>query len=217
MPARSYGPDWSRADTSAPQADRCPKAPSYRRASTRPPVSQCCPPDLPVALQRDGSDLAPEHGRPARLLVPHLYLWKSAKWVPGLELRHSDVPGFREGAGYRNYGDPWPEQRETSGIGDSVHAGAERAGLARTPGGQHVDVRLPAGDGCSTPRSYSITFTPEDSLADMDRTYLRSRGINAVIPAKKDQSASRKKRDSEDGRLTGHHADLFKGSDTVER
>jgi DMSO/TMAO reductase YedYZ molybdopterin-dependent catalytic subunit len=58
-----------------------------------------------------GSDLAPEHGGPARLLVPHLYLWKSVKWVREIELRQSDVPGFWESAGYHNYGDPWREKR----------------------------------------------------------------------------------------------------------
>jgi DMSO/TMAO reductase YedYZ molybdopterin-dependent catalytic subunit len=55
--------------------------------------------------------LAPEHGGPARLLVPHLYFWKSAKWVRGLTLRAQDEPGFWEAAGYHNYGDPWREQR----------------------------------------------------------------------------------------------------------
>jgi DMSO/TMAO reductase YedYZ molybdopterin-dependent catalytic subunit len=59
----------------------------------------------------DGDPLDPEHGGPARLLVPHLYFWKSAKWVRGLELRLGDEPGFWEGYGYHNYGDPWREQR----------------------------------------------------------------------------------------------------------
>jgi DMSO/TMAO reductase YedYZ molybdopterin-dependent catalytic subunit len=59
----------------------------------------------------DGAPLAPEHGGPARLLVPHLYFWKSAKWVRGLSLRLEDEPGFWEGYGYHNYGDPWKEQR----------------------------------------------------------------------------------------------------------
>jgi DMSO/TMAO reductase YedYZ molybdopterin-dependent catalytic subunit len=59
----------------------------------------------------DGKPLAPEHGGPVRLLVPHLYLWKSAKWVQGIELRHLDRPGFWEHYGYHNYGDPWREQR----------------------------------------------------------------------------------------------------------
>jgi DMSO/TMAO reductase YedYZ molybdopterin-dependent catalytic subunit len=61
----------------------------------------------------DGEPLAPEHGGPVRLLVPHLYFWKSAKWVRGLELRNQDEPGFWERYGYHNYGDPWREQRYT--------------------------------------------------------------------------------------------------------
>jgi len=58
-----------------------------------------------------GEPLEPEHGGPARLLVPHLYFWKSAKWVRGLRLTTDDEPGFWESAGYHNYGDPWKEQR----------------------------------------------------------------------------------------------------------
>lgn len=58
-----------------------------------------------------GEPLAAEHGGPARLLVPHLYLWKSAKWVRRLELVSEDHPGFWERLGYHNYGDPWKEQR----------------------------------------------------------------------------------------------------------
>jgi DMSO/TMAO reductase YedYZ molybdopterin-dependent catalytic subunit len=64
-----------------------------------------------VAYAYDGAPLEPEHGGPARLLVPHLYFWKSAKWVHGLELRLNDEPGFWESLGYHNYGDPWREQR----------------------------------------------------------------------------------------------------------
>jgi DMSO/TMAO reductase YedYZ molybdopterin-dependent catalytic subunit len=64
-----------------------------------------------VAYGYDGAPLAPEHGGPARLLVPHLYFWKSAKWVRGLRLLQHDEPGFWEGYGYHNYGDPWLEQR----------------------------------------------------------------------------------------------------------
>jgi DMSO/TMAO reductase YedYZ molybdopterin-dependent catalytic subunit len=64
-----------------------------------------------VATQFGGEPLEPEHGGPARLLVPHLYFWKSAKWVRGLELREDDEPGFWETYGYHNYGDPWKEQR----------------------------------------------------------------------------------------------------------
>jgi DMSO/TMAO reductase YedYZ molybdopterin-dependent catalytic subunit len=64
-----------------------------------------------VALGYAGEPLEPEHGGPARLLVPHLYLWKSAKWVRGLELTARNEPGFWEGLGYHDRGDPWREQR----------------------------------------------------------------------------------------------------------
>jgi DMSO/TMAO reductase YedYZ molybdopterin-dependent catalytic subunit len=64
-----------------------------------------------VGYQYDGAPLAPEHGGPARLVVPHLYFWKSAKWVRGLHLMAEDRPGFWEGLGYHNRGDPWKEER----------------------------------------------------------------------------------------------------------
>jgi DMSO/TMAO reductase YedYZ molybdopterin-dependent catalytic subunit len=64
-----------------------------------------------VATGYDGDDLEAEHGGPARLLVPHLYFWKSAKWVRGIRLLDEDDPGFWEALGYNNYGDPWREQR----------------------------------------------------------------------------------------------------------
>jgi DMSO/TMAO reductase YedYZ molybdopterin-dependent catalytic subunit len=64
-----------------------------------------------VAFGYDDADLEAEHGGPARLLVPHLYFWKSAKWVRGLLLSDEDEPGFWESVGYHNYGDPWREQR----------------------------------------------------------------------------------------------------------
>ncbi len=64
-----------------------------------------------VAFDYGGEPLDPEHGGPARLLVPHLYFWKSAKWVRRLELLDRDVPGFWETYGYNMYGDPWKEQR----------------------------------------------------------------------------------------------------------
>jgi DMSO/TMAO reductase YedYZ molybdopterin-dependent catalytic subunit len=66
-----------------------------------------------VAYEYDGQPLAPEHGGPARLVVPHLYFWKSAKWVRGLRLLERDQPGFWESLGYHNRGDPWREQRYT--------------------------------------------------------------------------------------------------------
>jgi len=64
-----------------------------------------------VAYAYAGEPLEAEHGGPARLLVPHLYFWKSAKWIRGLVLSEEDRPGFWEQNGYHNYGDPWREQR----------------------------------------------------------------------------------------------------------
>jgi DMSO/TMAO reductase YedYZ molybdopterin-dependent catalytic subunit len=64
-----------------------------------------------IAYEFGGDPLEHEHGGPARLLVPHRYFWKSAKWVRGLELLIGDRPGFWEAAGDHNYGNPWEEQR----------------------------------------------------------------------------------------------------------
>ena len=64
-----------------------------------------------VAYRYEDEELDAEHGGPARLLVPHLYFWKSAKWVRGLRLLSEDEPGFWESLGYHNFGDPWREQR----------------------------------------------------------------------------------------------------------
>lgn len=64
-----------------------------------------------IVFGYQGRPLPDVHGGPARLLVPHLYFWKSAKWVRSIELRESDTHGFWEGLGYHNYGDPWQEQR----------------------------------------------------------------------------------------------------------
>jgi DMSO/TMAO reductase YedYZ molybdopterin-dependent catalytic subunit len=66
-----------------------------------------------VAYAHDGQPLAPEHGGPARLLVPHLYFWKSAKWITGLRFMEHDEAGFWEVNGYHMRGDPWREQRYT--------------------------------------------------------------------------------------------------------
>ncbi len=66
-----------------------------------------------VVWDHEGQPLAREHGGPARLLVPHLYFWKSAKWVGGLRLLDHDEPGFWETRGYHDRGDPWLEQRYT--------------------------------------------------------------------------------------------------------
>jgi len=64
-----------------------------------------------IVYEYDGAPLPAEHGGPARMLVPHLYFWKSAKWVRGIKLTADDEPGFWEQNGYNNYGDPWREQR----------------------------------------------------------------------------------------------------------
>lgn len=64
-----------------------------------------------IATSYDGSAIPDEHGGPARLLIPHLYFWKSAKWVAKLEFVAEDAPGFWEVRGYHNHGDPWTEER----------------------------------------------------------------------------------------------------------
>ena len=64
-----------------------------------------------VVYEYDGQPLHPEHGGPVRLLVPHLYFWKSAKWVRGITLQNEEQPGFWESNGYHIRGDPWQEQR----------------------------------------------------------------------------------------------------------
>lgn len=67
--------------------------------------------DVLFATHHDGQPLTPDHGYPLRLIVPHLYAWKSVKWVRGLEFLVHDAPGFWERNGYHMYGDPWREQR----------------------------------------------------------------------------------------------------------
>jgi DMSO/TMAO reductase YedYZ molybdopterin-dependent catalytic subunit len=84
---------------------------SYGGYSTNLPLNDLLKRQAWIAFRFEGRDLAPEHGGPARLLVPHLYLWKSAKWVRGITLMKQDKPGFWEELGYHNYGDPWQEQR----------------------------------------------------------------------------------------------------------
>jgi DMSO/TMAO reductase YedYZ molybdopterin-dependent catalytic subunit len=64
-----------------------------------------------VVTEHEGEPLPPEHGGPARLLVPHLYFWKSAKWIAGLRVMDHEEPGFWEANGYHNRGDPWKEER----------------------------------------------------------------------------------------------------------
>ena len=64
-----------------------------------------------VVTEHEHEPLPREHGGPARLLVPHLYFWKSAKWIAGLRVSDHDEPGFWEANGYHNRGDPWKEER----------------------------------------------------------------------------------------------------------
>jgi DMSO/TMAO reductase YedYZ molybdopterin-dependent catalytic subunit len=75
------------------------------------PLDEFTADDCILAYQWQGKDLEPDHGYPLRGLVPRLYLWKSAKWIRGLELRATDAPGFWEQNGYHMHGDPWTEER----------------------------------------------------------------------------------------------------------
>jgi DMSO/TMAO reductase YedYZ molybdopterin-dependent catalytic subunit len=84
---------------------------SYGGYSTNLPLADLRGGKAWIVHQFNGEDLRPEHGGPARLLVPHLYFWKSAKWVRGLGLTRDDVPGFWENNGYHRHGDPWREER----------------------------------------------------------------------------------------------------------
>jgi DMSO/TMAO reductase YedYZ molybdopterin-dependent catalytic subunit len=84
---------------------------SYGGYTTNLPLEDLLDGKAWIAYEFDGDELAAEHGGPARLLVPHLYFWKSAKWVRGIQLLLEDEPGFWENLGYHNYGDPWREQR----------------------------------------------------------------------------------------------------------
>jgi DMSO/TMAO reductase YedYZ molybdopterin-dependent catalytic subunit len=84
---------------------------SYGGYTTNLPLTDVLNNQAFVAWQYDGASLEPAHGGPARLVVPHLYFWKSAKWVRGLQLREEDEPGFWEMLGYHNRGDPWREER----------------------------------------------------------------------------------------------------------
>jgi DMSO/TMAO reductase YedYZ molybdopterin-dependent catalytic subunit len=84
---------------------------SYGGYTTNLPVEDVTDGKAWVAYAYDGDPLEPEHGGPARLLVPHLYFWKSAKWLRALEFMDVNEPGFWESLGYHDYGDPWREQR----------------------------------------------------------------------------------------------------------
>ena len=84
---------------------------SYGGYTTNVPLEDLLDGKAWIAYEFDGEPLEPEHGGPARLLVPHLYFWKSAKWVRGLVMQSDDNPGFWEQNGYHIYGDPWREER----------------------------------------------------------------------------------------------------------
>ena len=79
--------------------------------TTNLPLADLDRPENLLALSHNGEPLTPEHGGPVRLLVPHLYFWKSAKWVKGFEVLEEDYPGFWEQNGYHMRGDPWAEER----------------------------------------------------------------------------------------------------------
>ena len=84
---------------------------SYGGYTTNAPLEDLRDGKAWIAFEFDGKPLHPEHGGPARLIVPHLYFWKSAKWIRGLTMMKNDDPGFWEQNGYHIYGDPWKEQR----------------------------------------------------------------------------------------------------------
>jgi DMSO/TMAO reductase YedYZ molybdopterin-dependent catalytic subunit len=84
---------------------------SYGGYTTNVPLQDLLDGRAWIAYRYDGEELPAEHGGPARLLVPHLYYWKSAMWVRGNRHGLEDEPGFWETAGYHDYGDPWREQR----------------------------------------------------------------------------------------------------------
>jgi DMSO/TMAO reductase YedYZ molybdopterin-dependent catalytic subunit len=84
---------------------------SYGGYTTNVPLDDLLEGKAWLVYEFDGEPLHPEHGGPVRLLVPHLYFWKSAKWVNGLQMINEDEPGFWEAGGYHMYGDPWREQR----------------------------------------------------------------------------------------------------------
>jgi DMSO/TMAO reductase YedYZ molybdopterin-dependent catalytic subunit len=84
---------------------------SYGGYTTNLPLEDLMDGKAWIVYEYDGAPLHPEHGGPARMLVPHLYFWKSAKWIREIRLEKEDHPGFWETNGYHNYGDPWREQR----------------------------------------------------------------------------------------------------------
>ena len=84
---------------------------SYGGYTTNVPLEELGGDDILLAHSHDGQPLTPEHGGPLRGMIPHLYFWKSAKWVRGIEFMADDRPGFWEQYGYHMHGDPWTEER----------------------------------------------------------------------------------------------------------
>lgn len=84
---------------------------SYGGYTTNVPLEDLLDGKAWIAFEADGEPLDPEHGGPVRLLVPHLYFWKSAKWLRGMTMMPTDDPGFWEQSGYHIHGDPWLEER----------------------------------------------------------------------------------------------------------
>ena len=87
---------------------------SFDGYATNVPVADVIAGKGMIALRYEDAPLDADHGGPARLLIPHLYFWKSAKWVSGLQFTTRDEAGFWELRGYHMYGDPWREQRYTN-------------------------------------------------------------------------------------------------------
>ncbi|RUV72375.1 MAG: sulfite oxidase-like oxidoreductase [Mesorhizobium sp.] len=87
---------------------------SYDGYTTNVPTADLVGGKAMVALRYEGKPIPPDHGGPSRLLVPHLYFWKSAKWMNALQFTERDELGFWELRGYHRYGDPWREQRYTN-------------------------------------------------------------------------------------------------------
>jgi DMSO/TMAO reductase YedYZ molybdopterin-dependent catalytic subunit len=84
---------------------------SHTGYTTNLPLSEVTGDKAWIVWEHEGKPLPPEHGGPVRMIVPHLYFWKSAKWIGGLRLLDHDEPGFWETRGYHALGDPWREQR----------------------------------------------------------------------------------------------------------
>ena len=172
-----------RRDRRRTTSPRCATAATRRtcRSRTSPTARRGSP------TSTTATPLEPEHGGPARLLVPHLYFWKSAKWVRGLSCADDDEPGFWESARLPQPRRPVARaallgrltgRRRCAGRSrgsrgarrDAARAHARRSTCPTGPGhraGQHVDVRLTAEDGYRAQRSYSIASAPEAAMLEI--------------------------------------------------